>query len=71
MTRTATWKHRSIGQRIRDFGEQLRDLMFVRRFWRRQGPDMRLNDGWSQRDLERLAQEYGDGGDCWWAGCGR
>ena len=71
MCRTATWKRRSFGQKIREFGEQLRGLNIVHRLWRRKGPDMRLNDGWSAQDMERLAQEYGDGGDCWWAGRGR
>jgi len=55
----------SYGEKIRAVGSYLRGFR-VRD--RRGQPDPRLNDGWSEREAERLAREYGDFGDCWWPG---
>ena len=68
MARTVARTHRSYGEKVREFGERLRGLKSLQWRLRQAEPNMRLNDGWSPQDVERSWQEYGDGGDSWWAG---
>ena len=68
MARTVAQGHRRYGEKIREFSKRLRDLKILPWRPRQAGPDVGQNDGWSPQELERSWQEYGDGGDCWWAG---
>ena len=68
MVKYTAQKSRSYSERIREFGGRLRSFAVPHRRLVQRGPDMRLNDGWSPQEMERNWQEYGDGGDSWWAG---
>jgi hypothetical protein len=68
MTKTATRVGHSRSAKIRELGELLCGLKLIQRLLNPTEPSMRLNDGWSPQDVERSWQEYGDGGDSWWAG---
>ena len=68
MMKTATRVGHSHSAKIRELGEWLCGLKLIQRLLNPTEPNMRLNDGWSPQDVERSWQEYGDGGDSWWAG---
>ena len=68
MVKKAVRMSHSYRERIREIRERLRGFAVPQRRLNWNGPDMRLNDGWSAQDEERNWQEYGDGGDCWWRG---
>ena len=68
MARTAARNPHRYGAKIHEFSWRLRVLKNLPWRWRQTEPDMRLNDGWSPQEVERSWQEYGDGGDSWWAG---
>ena len=68
MMKKANQMHRSYSERIREIGGRLRSFAVPRRQFKQRGPDMKLNDGWSAQAMEQDWQEYGDGGDSWWAG---
>ncbi len=68
MTKTATREGPGRGAKIHEFGARLSGMKLIKRLLNPTEPSMKLNDGWSPQDVERSWQEYGDGGDSWWAG---